>query len=101
MEVILLERVEKLGQMGDVVRVKPGFARNYLLPKNKALRSTADNRKLFEAQKAQLETNNLNRKRKPKRLPQRSTACRSSFFAKRAKAASFTDRSTAVTLRRR
>lgn len=63
MEVILLERVEKLGQMGDVVRVKPGFARNYLLPKNKALRSTADNRKLFEAQKAQLETNNLEQKK--------------------------------------
>ncbi|MEQ8248437.1 MAG: 50S ribosomal protein L9 [Alphaproteobacteria bacterium] len=63
MEVILLERVEKLGQMGDVVRVKPGFARNYLLPKNKALRSTAENRKLFEAQKAQLETNNLEQKK--------------------------------------
>ena len=63
MEVILLERVEKLGQMGDVVRVKPGFARNYLLPKKKALRSTVENRKLFEAQKAQLETTNLEQKK--------------------------------------
>jgi len=63
MEVILLERVEKLGQMGDAVNVKPGFARNFLLPKKKALRSTAENRKLFEAQKVQLETNNLEQKK--------------------------------------
>jgi large subunit ribosomal protein L9 len=59
MEVILLERVEKLGQMGDLVNVKPGFARNYLLPKKKALRATAENSKLFDSQKAQLETQNL------------------------------------------
>jgi large subunit ribosomal protein L9 len=62
MQVILLERVEKLGQMGDEVKVKPGFARNYLLPKKKALRATDANRKYFETQKAQLETRNLERK---------------------------------------
>jgi large subunit ribosomal protein L9 len=59
MEVILLERVGKLGQMGDVVRVKDGFARNFLLPRNKALRATADNRKRFEDMKAELQTKNL------------------------------------------
>lgn len=62
MEVILLERVEKLGQMGDLVNVKPGFARNYLLPKKKALRATAENSRLFDSQKAQLETQNLARR---------------------------------------
>ena len=51
MEVILLERVEKLGQMGEVVNVKTGFARNYLLPKNKAVRATDENRKRFEEQR--------------------------------------------------
>lgn len=59
MDVILLERIEKLGQMGDVVKVKPGFARNYLLPQKKALRATETNRKTFDAQRAQLEAANL------------------------------------------
>ncbi|MBC8269155.1 MAG: 50S ribosomal protein L9 [Rhodospirillaceae bacterium] len=59
MEVILLERIEKLGQMGDVVSVKSGYARNFLLPKSKALRATEDNRKHFETQRAQLEADNL------------------------------------------
>ena len=59
MEVILLERVGKLGQMGDVVRVKDGFARNFLLPRGKALRATADNKKRFEGMKAELQTKNL------------------------------------------
>lgn len=59
MEVILLERIERLGQMGDVVTVKPGYARNFLLPQNKALRATEDNRAHFETQRAQLETVNL------------------------------------------
>ncbi len=62
MEVILLERIEKLGQMGDVVKVKPGYARNYLLPQRKALRATKDNLTVFEAQRAQLEAQNLERK---------------------------------------
>src|ERR1700726_3127265 len=59
MEVILLERVGRLGQMGDVVRVKDGFARNFLLPKGKALRATTDNRTKFESIKSQLETRSL------------------------------------------
>jgi large subunit ribosomal protein L9 len=58
----LLERVAKLGQMGEVVRVKDGFARNYLLPQGKALRATKDNRAKFETMKAQLETRNLEMK---------------------------------------
>src|SRR5471032_2350152 len=59
MQVILLERVEKLGQMGDEVRVKDGFARNFLLPKKKALRATKANRDYFQGRKAELEANNL------------------------------------------
>ena len=59
MQVILLERVEKLGQMGDVVAVKPGFARNFLLPKGKALRATKENTARFERERAQLEARNL------------------------------------------
>ena len=62
MEVILLERVVKLGQMGEVVRVKDGFARNYLLKRGKALRATADNRAKFDGMKAELEANNLKAK---------------------------------------
>lgn len=62
MDVILLQRIGKLGQMGDVVAVKNGYARNYLLPQKKALRATAENRKLFESQRAQLEANNLAQK---------------------------------------
>ncbi|MBL8565511.1 MAG: 50S ribosomal protein L9 [Hyphomicrobiaceae bacterium] len=62
MDVILLQRIGKLGQMGDVVTVKNGYARNYLLPEKKALRATAENRKLFESQRAQLEANNLAQK---------------------------------------
>ena len=63
MQVILLERVEKLGQMGDEVRVKDGFARNFLLPKKKALRATKANREYFQTQKAKLEAHNLERKK--------------------------------------
>jgi large subunit ribosomal protein L9 len=59
MEVILLERVGRLGQMGDVVRVKDGFARNFLLPKGKALRATKENRSRFETMKSELEARNL------------------------------------------
>ncbi len=62
MQVILLERVEKLGQMGDEVKVKDGFARNFLLPQKKALRATKANREYFQTQKAQLEARNLERK---------------------------------------
>lgn len=59
MEVILLERIAKLGQMGDVVNVRPGFGRNFLLPQGKALRATKDNRAKFETMKTQLEARNL------------------------------------------
>ena len=62
MQVILLERVEKLGQMGDVVNVKPGFARNFLLPQQKALRATKENMSSFEEQKAKLESDNAQRR---------------------------------------
>jgi large subunit ribosomal protein L9 len=63
MQVILLERVEKLGQMGEEVKVKDGFARNYLLPKKKALRATKANREYFQTQKAHLEAHNLDRRK--------------------------------------
>lgn len=63
MEVVLLERVEKLGQMGDVVSVKDGYGRNFLLPKGKALRATKGNLARFEAEKAQLEARNLELKK--------------------------------------
>jgi len=62
MEVILLERIEKLGQMGQVVKVRPGFARNYLLPQKKALRANKENLAIFEKQRAQLEAQNLARR---------------------------------------
>src|SRR5690242_11178388 len=62
MEIILLERVEKLGAIGDVVKVKDGFARNYLLPRKKALRANEANRKLFEANRARIEEENANKR---------------------------------------
>ncbi|HEX2624377.1 MAG TPA: 50S ribosomal protein L9 [Sphingomicrobium sp.] len=62
MEVILLERVEKLGQIGDVVTVKNGFARNFLLPNKKALRANAANKKVFEANRARIEADNASKK---------------------------------------
>jgi len=70
-ELILLQRVEKLGQMGDIVKVKPGFARNYLLPQKKALRATKDNRAYFDHRKAQLEAENLKRKEEAERIAER------------------------------
>ena len=62
MDVILLERVEKLGNIGDVVNVKPGFARNFLLPRNKALRASEANKKRFEANRAHIEAENAGRR---------------------------------------
>lgn len=62
MDVILLERVEKLGGIGDVVSVKPGFARNFLLPNKKALRANEANRKVFESNRAQIESDNADRR---------------------------------------
>jgi large subunit ribosomal protein L9 len=68
MDVILLQRIEKLGQMGEVVKVKPGFARNYLLPQKKALRATDANRARFEKQRAQLEAINLSRRQEAEKI---------------------------------
>ncbi len=62
MDVILLQRIKNLGQMGDVVSVKNGYARNYLLPQKKALRATKENKAFFETQRAQLEADNLEQK---------------------------------------
>ena len=62
MDVILLERVEKLGAIGDVVKVKDGYARNFLLPNKKALRSNEANRKVFESNRAKIESDNASRR---------------------------------------
>src|SRR5678809_1456219 len=62
MEVILLERVEKLGSIGDIVNVKNGFARNYLLPNKKALRANESNKKVIEANRAKIEADNASRR---------------------------------------
>jgi large subunit ribosomal protein L9 len=71
MDVILLERVAKLGQMGDVVRVKDGFARNFLLPKGKALRATKENKSRFETMKTELETRNLEQRGEAEKVSQK------------------------------
>ncbi|QDH16421.1 50S ribosomal protein L9 [Swingsia samuiensis] len=68
---ILLQRVEHLGQMGDLVHVKPGYARNFLLPQGKALRATEANKKRFETERAQLEAQNLKKREEAERLAER------------------------------
>ena len=70
-ELILLQRVDKLGQMGDVVKVKPGYARNFLLPQKKALRASKDNRARFAEQRAQLEAQNIKRREEAERIAER------------------------------
>jgi large subunit ribosomal protein L9 len=70
-ELILLQRVEKLGQMGEVVKVKPGYARNFLLPQAKAVRATKNNRERFERERAQLEAQNIKRRGEAERLAER------------------------------
>lgn len=70
-ELILMQRIEKLGQMGDVVRVKPGYARNYLLPQKMATRANKANREQFEQQRVQLEAQNLRRRAEAERLAER------------------------------
>lgn len=70
-ELILLQRVEKLGQMGERVRVKPGFARNFLLPQKKAIRANKDNLARFETQRAQLEAQNIKRREEAERVAER------------------------------
>lgn len=71
MEVILLERVEKLGQMGEVVNVKPGYARNYLLPQKKALRATPENRESFESRRGELEAANAERRSEAEKVAEK------------------------------
>jgi large subunit ribosomal protein L9 len=71
LDVILLERVENLGQMGQVVKVRPGFARNFLLPQKKALRATKENLAYFEKQRAQLEAQNLTRKNEAEQVAEK------------------------------
>ncbi|WP_287994702.1 50S ribosomal protein L9 [Acidiphilium sp.] len=70
-ELILLQRVEKLGQMGEVVKVKPGYARNFLLPQAKAVRATKHNRERFERERVQLEAQNIKRRGEAERLAER------------------------------
>ena len=70
-ELILLQRVEKLGQMGERVKVKPGFARNFLLPQKKAIRANKENLARFETQRAQLEAQNLKRREEAERIAER------------------------------
>jgi large subunit ribosomal protein L9 len=71
MEVILLERISRLGQMGETVKVKDGFARNFLLPQGKALRANEANRKKFEGQRVQLEARNLERKSEAEKIAEK------------------------------
>ena len=71
MDVILLQRVEKLGQMGEVVNVKPGYARNYLLPQKKALRATKENVDEFEQRRTQLEADNLDQRQEAEKVADR------------------------------
>ncbi|MDB5876227.1 MAG: ribosomal protein [Ramlibacter sp.] len=71
MQVILLERIAKLGQMGETVRVKDGFARNFLLPRGKALRANEGNKKKFESQRVQLETRNLELKTEASKIAEK------------------------------
>ena len=68
MQVILLERVPNLGQTGDVVKVKPGYARNFLLPKHKALRASEANKKLFEARRKEIEARDLERRKEAEKV---------------------------------
>src|SRR6201996_7108387 len=70
-ELILLERVDKLGQMGEVVKVRPGYARNFLLPQKKALRASKENRAKFAEQRAQLEAQNIRRREEAERVAER------------------------------
>jgi large subunit ribosomal protein L9 len=97
MKVILLERVERLGSLGDTVTVKDGFARNFLLPRSKALRATAVNLQAFEAQKATIVARNDKDREAAEKAGEALDGTPTSWSVKRAKAVSSTDRSTAAT----
>jgi large subunit ribosomal protein L9 len=70
-DLILMQRVDKLGQMGELVKVKPGYARNYLLPQGKAIRATKANMAKFEVERAQLEAQNIKRRKEAERVAER------------------------------
>ena len=89
-ELILLQRVEKLGQMGDVVKVKPGYARNFLLPQKKALRANKANRATLKPSGRSSKRRTSSAARKPSACPSGWPACRSSSSARPAKAAACT-----------
>ena len=93
MDVILLERVAKLGQMGDTVRVRDGYARNFLLARGKALRATENNKKHFETQRAQIEARNLEAKKEADAVAEKLNGQSFTSFARRARAASSMARS--------
>lgn len=76
MEIVLLERIEKLGQMGEVVRVRDGYARNFLLPQKKALRATKENLARFEKERVQLEARNLELKREAEKVAEKMNGYR-------------------------
>ncbi len=101
MEVILLERIAKLGQMGETVKVRDGFARNYLLPLGKALRANAANKARFESERSTLEARNLERKSEAQKVADSLTASPSSSSVPLAKPASFTARLPPATSSRR
>ena len=100
MQVILLERIGRLGQMGDVVTVKDGFARNFLLPQGKALRATKANRERFEKERAQLEARNLELKSEAEAVATKLQGQSFIVFARPAIPASSTVRWRPATLRR-
>ena len=91
MEIILLERVEKLGQMGDVVKVKPGYARNFLLPQGKALRANKNNLERFETEKASVKLTTCPAVARQRPKPARWTASPSAWFAQHRKWVSSSD----------
>ena len=92
MQVILLERIAKLGQMGDVVRVRDGYGRNFLLPRGKALRATDENRARFESMKAELEARNLQAKGEATKVAEKIDGPTSSCCARPPRPASCSDR---------
>ena len=96
-ELILLQRVEKLGQMGDVVKVKPGYARNFLLPQKKALRASKDNRAQFDSSAPSSKRRTSSAARKPNASPNASAACPSSSSVRPANPAACTGRSPRAT----
>ena len=97
MDIILLERIEKLGTIGDVVTVKDGYARNFLLPQKKALRANEANKKVFEANRERLEKENAERRAEAEKAGERSTASKSCSSGPLRTQASCTVRSTFAT----